>query len=90
MCALVAVQAPTAGPWKTVVVRGLIALAALSAGGAAAVQHPKLSKFLKKDEVTEWVPDDLSSNAFEDVMEFDLALGDDFDVDHPEDPLSLP
>lgn len=70
--------------------RGLIALTALSAGGAAAVKHPQLRKLLRKVEDTGWVADDSSDHAFDDVMEFDLAMGDDFDVDHPEDPLSLP
>lgn len=87
-----AVQAPKGGSWKTAAVRGIIALTFLSAGGAAALKHPHVHKMLRKvEEQGGWGEDDDSSvNAFDDVMEFDLAVGDDFDVDDPEDPLSLP
>jgi hypothetical protein len=66
-----------------------LTVSAISAGGAAAVRHPKVSKLFNHTNDTGSDSDE-SSNAFEDVMEFDLAIGDEFDVDDPEDPLSLP
>jgi hypothetical protein len=85
-----AVQAPKAGSLRTVMVRALVAIAALAAGGAVAIRHPRLRKLLRKVEEKDWADDGSSDNAFNDVMEFDLAVDDDFDVDLPEDPLSLP
>lgn len=72
------------------VVRGVIALAAVSAGGAAAVRNPQLRRLLRQAEDKDWADGGSSDDDFDDVMEFDLAVGDDFDVDLPEDPLSLP